>query len=85
VQWDPEYSLRGAKLDHRSIQVGLSRHIIEQYIQDWTVEIRDLLPRVHKMFSYLRDGHPSGPERYCRRRSRIPLADGLARVVGASR
>ncbi|MFJ4653316.1 DUF4291 family protein [Nocardia sp. NPDC088792] len=23
VQWDPEYSIQGAKLDHRSIQVGL--------------------------------------------------------------
>ena len=28
VQWDPERPLRGEKLPHRSIQVGLSRHVI---------------------------------------------------------
>src|SRR5690349_11367565 len=34
VQWDPERSLRGAKLDHRSIQVGLSRNIIKEYVTE---------------------------------------------------
>ena len=28
VQWDPERTLRGGTLDARSIQVGLSRHVI---------------------------------------------------------
>lgn len=42
VQWDPEYSLHDVKLDHRSIQVGLSRDIIARYANEWTVEIRDV-------------------------------------------
>ncbi|MGW4249358.1 DUF4291 domain-containing protein [Nocardia sp. NPDC004722] len=85
VQWDPEYSLRGAKLDHRSIQVGLSRHIIEQYVNDWTVEIRDLTPAVHKMSAHLRAGRADRvrdllpPERV------YPLAPELAERVGATR
>src|SRR5262249_30255554 len=35
VQWDPERSLRGAGLPYRSIQVGLSRHIIREYVEEW--------------------------------------------------
>jgi hypothetical protein len=34
VQWDPERSLRGASLQVDSIQVGLSRHIIERYVDE---------------------------------------------------
>jgi len=49
VQWDPERSIHGKKLEHRSIQVGLSRRIINEYVDDWIVEINDLTPRVHKI------------------------------------
>src|SRR5207302_648942 len=41
VQWDPERSFRGAALEHKSIQVGLSRHIVERYVDEWTVKIQD--------------------------------------------
>ena len=44
VQWDPERSVRGAKLDYRSIQVGVGRGIVQRYVNEWTVEIRDLTP-----------------------------------------
>lgn len=49
VQWDPERSLRGAKLNHRSIQVGLSRHIVAEY-NEWITSIKDLTPLVHKLY-----------------------------------
>ena len=42
VQWDPERSIRGKKLEHRSIQVGLSRTVIESYVSEWISEITDL-------------------------------------------
>jgi hypothetical protein len=35
VQWDPERSLQGKRLPHCSIQVGLSRHVIREYVEDW--------------------------------------------------
>ena len=56
VQWDPERTLSGAVLDARSIQVGLSRHIIAEYVNTWTVEIRDLTPTVRKMADLLKEG-----------------------------
>ncbi len=32
VQWDPERSIRGRKLEHRTIQVGISRHVIADFV-----------------------------------------------------
>ncbi|GAB2811998.1 DUF4291 domain-containing protein [Actinocorallia aurea] len=52
VQWDPERSLRGGKLEARSIQVGVSRQAIGEYADAWVREIVDLAPltrRVHRL------------------------------------
>jgi Domain of unknown function (DUF4291) len=56
VQWDPERTLRGKSLPIRSIQVGLSRHIVERYVNDWTLEIRDYTPLVRKIYRLLQEG-----------------------------
>lgn len=83
LQWDPEYSLRDAKLDDRSIQVGLSRDIIARYANDWTVEIRDLTPLVHEMSAHLRGGHIERAEALLPHEGPYPLDDALAKTVGA--
>lgn len=49
VQWDPERSIRGKKLDCRSIQVGLSREIIGEYVASWILEIFDLTSLTQKI------------------------------------
>jgi hypothetical protein len=59
VQWDPERTMRGKSLPARSIQVGLSRHIIEKYVNDWTIEIRDYTPLARKIYSLLQAGEES--------------------------
>ncbi|MFB8002440.1 DUF4291 domain-containing protein [Nocardia sp. NPDC056000] len=82
VQWDPEYSLRAAKLDHRSIQVGLSRHIIDRYVDEWTVEIRDLTPLVHKMSAHLRAGHVDRAKALLPPERPYPLDAELAHRIG---
>lgn len=56
VQWDPERTLAGAVLDARSIQVGLSRHVIADYVDTWTTEIRDITPTVRKMADLIKAG-----------------------------
>ena len=49
VQWDPERSIHGKKLQHRSIQVGLSRDIIKEYTDQWVVSITDFTPTAKKI------------------------------------
>ena len=56
VQWDPERSLRGQKLPHRSIQVGLSRHVIRQFADEWTRAIVDLSPLVARLQALRKQG-----------------------------
>lgn len=34
VQWDPERSINGKKLEHRSLQLGISRNLISQFNED---------------------------------------------------
>ena len=56
VQWDPERSLRGAGLPYSSIQVGLSRHIIREFVDEWIVRIEDYTPHVRKIYDLLQTG-----------------------------
>jgi Domain of unknown function (DUF4291) len=49
VQWDPERSIHGKKLEYRSIQVGLSRSVIARYVNEWTREIKDLTQLTRKL------------------------------------
>lgn len=49
IQWDTERSPRGAALSCFSIQVGLSRHIIQEFVDEWIVGIKDLTPLVRKL------------------------------------
>ncbi|MEK6236729.1 MAG: DUF4291 domain-containing protein [Planctomycetales bacterium] len=56
VQWDPERSLRGGKLSHRSIQVGITRRMIREFVKDWVVEIRDLTGLAQRVRRQLDEG-----------------------------
>ena len=56
VQWDPERSLRGKDVGANSIQVGLGRAVIERYVEEWVVEIRDLTPLARKIHALVQSG-----------------------------
>ena len=79
AQWDPERTLRGAAQDTRSLQIGLSRHIIHEYVDDWTQEIRDLTPQVHKIAALLKEGRKDKAEALLPKERLYPLPDAIAR------
>lgn len=56
VQWDTERALSGAALGHYSIQVGLSRHVTREFVDDWIVSITDLTERTAKMRAFVQGG-----------------------------
>ena len=60
IQWDTERSLRGAGLNYFSIQVGISRHLIQEFVSDWIVKIEDLTPLVRKIRMQLENGKSRG-------------------------
>ncbi|MFN8575729.1 MAG: DUF4291 domain-containing protein [Candidatus Sericytochromatia bacterium] len=56
VQWDPERSIRGSKLDYWTIQVGISRELIKTYNDEWILEINDYSTLVKKIYSLCKEG-----------------------------
>jgi Domain of unknown function (DUF4291) len=82
VQWDPERTLRGKSLPHKSIQVGLSRHIIQRYVEEWTVDIRDVTPRVRKLDALIRSGHAEKAEAQLPRERLYPIPPTIGRRLG---
>lgn len=85
VQWDPERDLRGGSLNHDSIQVGLGRSIIGEFVSTWVRSIEDLTPRVAKMRAQLRSGHADQARRLVPPERVYPVAPDVARrlMIGA--
>jgi hypothetical protein len=83
VQWDPERTIRGKSLPAKSIQVGLSRHIIEQYANDWTIEIRDVTPLVRKIYKLLQGGQETKARDFLPRERIYTLDQAVARRIGS--
>ncbi|MFD9903588.1 DUF4291 domain-containing protein [Streptomyces sp. NPDC059063] len=63
VQWDPERSARGAALNHYSIQVGVGRHLIRTFTDDWIVGLTDLTPQVRKIAALVQNGNAAKAQR----------------------
>ena len=82
VQWDPERSNRGGALPYRSIQVGLSRHIINKYVDEWITEIRDLTPLVRKIQLALKSGRPDHVKKLLPVEKIYPLPEKIGKRLG---
>lgn len=79
LQWDPERSLRGAGLPYSSIQVGLSRHVIREYADEWLARIEDYTPRVRKMYDLIQAGDADKAKRLLPPERVYPVDADLAR------
>lgn len=82
VQWDPERSLRGAAQDYGSIQVGLSRHIIDRYVSEWIVGISDCTPLVRKMHGLIQSGQATKAKGFLPGERVYPLPEKIASRLG---
>lgn len=82
VQWDPDRNLRGGNLERRAIQVGLGRAIIERYVEEWTLEIADITPKVRKISDLLRAGKAKEAERLLPKEKPYPPNAETVRRLG---
>lgn len=82
VQWDPERSRRGQALNYYSLQVGLSRQVIQQYVSDWVVEIRDYTPLAKKLSGMIAAGNGSKAKSLLPHEAVYPLNATLAKRLG---
>src|SRR5208337_2751170 len=82
VQWDPERNLRGTTLPYRSIQVGISRHIIRKYVDEWLLEITDCTELVRKIHAALQSGHEEQAKRLLPKERPYPLPEEIGKRIG---
>ncbi|MDX3779587.1 DUF4291 domain-containing protein [Streptomyces europaeiscabiei] len=77
VQWDPERSPRGAALNHYSIQVGIGRHLIRTFTDEWIVGLTDLTPQVRKAATLVQTGRTAKAQRLLPPERVYPLPPAL--------
>lgn len=82
VQWDPERDIRSQKLDYRSIQIGISRNLIEEYNDKWICEINDITPLVKKIYKLKNDGNLSKAKSFLPKERVYPLPESIKKTVG---
>lgn len=82
VQWDPERSIRGGKFDYRSIQVGISRHLIEEYNKDWIVDIEDYTPLVQKIYDFRKKGEYDKAKKLLPIEKVYPVSEEIMKCLG---
>lgn len=83
LQWDPERSLRGQKLEYRSIQVGIGRSLIQEFSDDWIVEIKDYSPLVRKLHQLCKSGMHDKAKKLLPKEKVYPLSQELKNRIGA--
>ncbi|ATE53861.1 DUF4291 domain-containing protein [Actinosynnema pretiosum] len=83
VQWDPERSLRGAALNHYSIQVGVGRDVVRELVDEWTTGITDLTERTRKIAALLQAGRVEQARRLLPPERPYPLPRAIAARLDA--
>lgn len=78
LQWDPERSLRGGKLEYRSIQIGIARTWSERYATEWVREIRDLTRLTRRIAGLRAEGNWDQAKRLLPPERVYPLPVALA-------
>jgi hypothetical protein len=84
IQWDPERSIQGKSLQYFSIQVGLSRHIIEQYVNDWVVKIEDYSNLARKIYRLINSGQLAKAREFLPKERIYPVTPSTGRRLGLS-
>lgn len=82
VQWDPERDIRGQKLEYRSIQIGISRHLIEEFNDEWIVGIDDISDLVKKIHALKVAGHHDKAKQFLPKERVYELPPEISHLVG---
>ncbi|HCQ0756101.1 TPA: DUF4291 domain-containing protein [Escherichia coli] len=82
VQWDPERSINGKQLEHRSLQLGISRNLISQFNEDAIVAIDDLTPLVRKCHNLLINGKTTQAKSFLPPEKIYPVSAAARKALG---
>jgi Domain of unknown function (DUF4291) len=55
LQWDPDHSPTGGKLERKAIQLGLRGEMLESYAREWIIWVEDISKFVREQYQNLVD------------------------------
>ncbi|MEL6561929.1 MAG: DUF4291 domain-containing protein [Bacteroidota bacterium] len=82
IQWDPERTLKGGKLNERTIQVGISRQLIEEFNNEGITEITDLTALTKKIYHLKLAGKYAAAKRLLPKEKVYPLDIDIEQRIG---
>lgn len=82
VQWDPERDIRNQRLQHKSIQVGITAALSEQYAKQWIRRIEDLTPLTHQIRNLVFQGKYNAAEALLPAENAYPVDAKMAKALG---
>lgn len=83
IQWDPDRSLTGERLERRAIQVGLSGEAVNRYCDEWIRSITDITATARQASQIVRAGRLADAARDLPVEQAYPLSPALAQRIGA--
>ncbi len=83
IQWDPERDLHHRPLNRRSLQVGLSGEAVDAYVDTWISGIRDVTDQARRIHDLVTAGQLSLAAAALPVERPYPLANEIARPIGA--
>lgn len=84
IQWDPDYDIRGGKLERRALQVGIGRACAQAYASEWIASIQDVTPLAKKIAALRRKPGAAHAARHLPGERGYPLPEALAHHIMAS-
>jgi hypothetical protein len=57
LQWDPDRTPTGNRLERRAIQLGLRGEFLKNYAKDWIIDIEDISNFVYEQFQLVRSNN----------------------------
>jgi len=82
IQWDPERSVAIGRLEHRSIQIGVGKGIIEKWASEWVVGIEDVTELARRIGGLVAEGRIEEAEGLRPVERVYPVSEELRRVLG---
>lgn len=84
IQWDPERDIHLQKLEHRSIQIGLSGDSVKLYVEKWIQKITNIKDQVIEIRELLKRGEAEKARALLPEENWYPVEKSIASHIGES-
>lgn len=82
VQWDPERAINNEKLSYKSIQVGITAELCENYAKNWITKIEDFTLTSHKIHSLVLQKKFNDAEKLLPIEKNYQVSNDIKKILG---